>query len=131
MRVPCHDCGAQIAPQVGQHLTYGGELVWHQSFSCSRCGAALAVDDCGFPPESARQDLLAKHGEWRVVLVDERQRMLAVKALRALFEWDLKRAAAHLKAAQAGLWSGTNVEALWVAHHLNADGVGAEVVRVG
>jgi hypothetical protein len=122
MRVPCGDCGALIEARVGQALI-GSELRWSQSLNCGSCGSNIEVDDTGLPPDPIREHLLTKSGCWRVVLTRKRQRMLAIKVLRALFGWEMKRAAEHLRGADQTVWRGTQSEAMWIAHHLEKGGV--------
>jgi hypothetical protein len=123
----CPDCGRSVVWYVSQAIPSPGRLVWSRSVSCAACGLALEEDSDGLPPEWARKQLLSRNGVWKLGLVSESERQRGVVALRSLLGVDVKVAAEMLRAPGRTLWSGTQVECIWLKRCLENMGLTVKV----
>lgn len=125
----CQNCGAAVDMQVGQVL-FGGQLEWHETYTCARCGTAIMVDGIGIAPEEVRQAILREEGTWELVVPETgRRALLVLKALRTVFSLsvaDAGRLREHLPGAVS---SGTHTEMLWLQGLLQDEGLTADVRR--
>ncbi len=96
---------------------------------CAHCGNAVEEDDVGFPPDQIRSALIETQGQWSLHLLNAAHRNKAAREMRRLLELDLNAAARLLRAPLNELWSGTEVEANWIALHLREHGVLVAITR--
>jgi len=97
---------------------------------CQSCGQQLEEDYEGMPPAWAREALLARNGTWRIVLAQDADRLRAAAALRALLGLGLKETTGLARSKSSTLWSGTQVECMWLAKHLRALGIETVVEKL-
>lgn len=84
-------------------------------------------DSEGLPPTRVREVLTAENGLWVVRLVNEPDRLRSVVVLRSLLALDIKTATPMLRGQSRSLWSGTQVECLWLKEHLGRARIFVEV----
>lgn len=123
----CSDCGGACQWHISQAISPRNTLVWSRSMTCRICGSAIEEDGDGLAPTWAQKALTEENGLWVVTVVNESDRQRSVAVVRSLLGLDLKAAAQLLKAQKAPLWSGTQVECLWVKRCLGQAGILAEV----
>lgn len=125
----CPNCGAVLDYRIGQRIV-GSDLAWFRSTRCSSRDYATEEDGEGLPPDEIRRELLQKDGRWELVVADADKAARAAQVLREQLDMDLRSAAAVMKAIPGPVWSGTQVEARWLAGLLEARGVASKVQKI-
>lgn len=114
----CQQCSSPATADCGESLQ-GGKLSWYCSYHCEKCGASLELDDLGFPPPEIRKKIVHAYGCWDVILTSTTgNRAQVALALRKILSLDSRYVTELLKKNPCVMFSGTRVEASWVAQEV-------------
>jgi hypothetical protein len=127
--ITCPSCQQEATERIGQAIAQQRILMWWKAIACPHCNYTLEIDDSGFPPFADRAAILAHDGAWSLLLNDEKIRTGAAKTLRGLFVLTLQEALAMANHPAHVVWTGTECEVIWLASHLEANGVKTTRVR--
>jgi hypothetical protein len=74
--------------------------------------------------------MIGQHGQWRLTLIGEKEKVKAVTVVRSLLDLDLQTAGRMMRDKDLVLWSGTEVECMWLAKQLKRHGIEASVEKL-
>lgn len=126
----CPRCGSSFNITARQRIT-GSGLGWSISSSCPNCGHQEESDGIGLPPADVRADIIARDGEWELVLTDASQSLKALEQLRrelGLSLSDVRQIKANIPGT---VIRGTNVEMSYLKMLLAKSGTSAIVRTKG
>src|SRR4028118_665990 len=125
----CGNCSKDIQMSVGQSV-FDKELVWHLSFSCPYCGGTIGLDDTGAIPDFMREEILAKEGNWNLIVLEKAERAtVATKLLREAMSLSLAEAMKLKKKMPGSVFIGTKAETDRLRQRLAAVGLKASISR--
>jgi ribosomal protein L7/L12 len=114
---------------VGQSV-FDKELVWHLSYSCPDCGETIELDDTGAIPDFMREEILAKEGNWNLIVLEKAERAtVATKLLREAMSLSLAEAMKLKKKMPGSVFIGTKAETDRLRQRLAAVGLKASISR--
>jgi ribosomal protein L7/L12 len=114
---------------VGQSV-FDKELVWHLSYSCPYCGETIELDDTGAIPDFMREEILAKEGNWNLIVLEKAERAtVATKLLREAMSLSLAEAMKLKKKMPGSVFIGTKAETDRLRQRLAAVGLKASISR--
>jgi hypothetical protein len=125
----CGNCSKDIQMSVGQSV-FDKELVWHLSYSCPYCGETIELDDTGAIPDFMREEILAKEGNWNLIVLEKAERAtVATKLLREAMSLSLAEAMKLKKKMPGSVFIGTKAETDRLRQRLAAVGLKASISR--
>ncbi len=125
----CGNCSKDIQMSVGQSV-FDKELVWHLSYSCPDCGETIELDDTGAIPDFMREEILAKEGNWNLIVLEKAERAtVATKLLREAMSLSLAEAMKLKKKMPGSVFIGTKAETDRLRQRLAAVGFKASISR--
>ncbi|MEG5233864.1 hypothetical protein QUB77_06365 [Microcoleus sp. AT9b-C3] len=114
---------------VGQSV-FDKKVVLHLSYSCSHCGEAIELDDTHAIPDEIREEILAKEGNWNLIVLEKEQRATVVtKILGQAMELSLAEAMNLKKKMPGSVFVGTKAETERLKHLLAAEGLKASITK--
>jgi len=125
----CGNCSKDMQMSVGQSV-FDKKLVWHLSYSCPYCGEAIELDDTGAIPDFMREEILAKEGNWNLIVLEKAERAtVATKLLREAMSLSLAEAMKLKKKMPGSVFIGTKAETDRLRQRLAAVGLKASISR--
>jgi DNA-directed RNA polymerase subunit RPC12/RpoP len=124
----CGNCDREIQMLVGQSV-FDKKLIWHLSYNCPDCGETIELDDTGAIPDEFREEILAKEGNYSIVLEKEKCATVATKILREAMELSLTEAIKLKKKMPGSVFIGTKAETDQLRHFLAAKGLKHSIIR--
>jgi ribosomal protein L7/L12 len=125
----CGNCSKDILMSVGQSV-FDKELVWHLSYSCPYCGETIELDDTGAIPDFMREEILAKEGNWTLIVLEKAERAtVATKLLREAMSLSLAEAMKLKKKMPGSVFIGTKAETDRLRQRLAAVGLKASISK--
>lgn len=125
----CYKCQNPINMKVSQTVV-NLCLRWSASGICSFCGAAVELDDTGFPPNGVRQSILSEQGEWYLAIEKlELNKIVAIKILRQALNISIVEVGKLLKNYSNSPIKGTHIEMQWLKQLLAHEGIQAAIVK--
>lgn len=116
VKTTCATCEKEGQLEVWQELVQG-RVVWRENFRCD-CGHAYDAGDEGPPPPAVRQAILEQQGTYETWLDDVTGRQAAVKVMTTMLQVKEAEAAFRVVKLPARVFSGTQVEAQFIADTL-------------
>ncbi len=118
----CSACGGgQATVEFGQSFR-GQELRWYRRMTCPDCGLREEFDDTGFPPEDVRRQIMDANGRWSLHVKQPRSAARLRQTLRVILKLEPAEAIALTRDPRAAVFTGTKVEAEWLAALLHEAG---------
>ncbi|MEG4069422.1 hypothetical protein QUA42_19165 [Microcoleus sp. Pol11C2] len=125
----CGNCSKDIQMSVGQSV-FDKKVVWHLSSSCPYCSQAIALDNTHAIPNEMKKEILAKEGNWNLIVLEEEQPATVVtKILRQAMELSLAEAMNLKKKMPGSVFVGTKAEIERLRHLLAAEGLKASITK--
>ena len=114
----CASCKEVVQVYFGESID-GSRLVWHSAYTCDHCGAAVVMDDDGFPPVEIRDQLAVANGYWETVVDEVEEPLKTVSVLVELLGLNRIDALRLAKSLPGRVAIGTRTECEWLRQQLS------------